>query len=58
MVSIQTQIKKLSGLLGTKDITPWESQFITDMLDFLDNTTVLTDRQVEIIFKIYSKHFG
>ncbi len=61
MVSVGAMIKKLSGLLGTKDITGWEQEFIESIITKSGNgadTTDLSDKQVSIIERIHGKHFG
>lgn len=60
MASINNMVKKCSGLLGTKDVNDWEERFLSDICertDDGDNTSMLTERQVESLERIYSKHF-
>ena len=61
MKSIGQMIDQLDGMLGTKDLTKWEDQFLTDITDRTNcgiNTTVLSEKQVAVIDRIYRKHFG
>ena len=60
MKSIGQKIRQLAGLLGTKDITPWEEKFITSMLDVTNDgamTTILTTKQVDTVESIFDKHY-
>lgn len=60
MVSIGTMIKQCEGLIGTKDISEWEGDFIESILEKTLNgaTTIsLSLKQVEIVERIYKKHF-
>ncbi len=61
MKSIGSQIKQISGLLGTKDITAWEQSFITNILEQTNNgelTVHLTGKQVNRIESLFEKHFS
>ena len=61
MKSIATKIEQIDGLRGTNDLTPWEDEFITSIVDRVAKTTdtrVLSARQVEIVERIYGKHFA
>lgn len=59
-VSIGVMVKTITGLQGTKDITDWEEEFIESVSDRSRNgedTKMLSPKQVEIIERIYNKHF-
>lgn len=54
-------IKQLDGLRGTKDVNDWESRFIKSVVAWSENgecTKVLSAKQVEVIERIYRKHFA
>jgi hypothetical protein len=60
-ISIGTQIKQLSGLVGTDDLTIWEQNFVTDISEKTQEgiiTGTLTTNQVTTIERIYEKHFA
>jgi hypothetical protein len=61
-VSIGTMIEQLDGLRDTRSISDWENQFITSILErYLlakKDTRSFTGRQVEVIERIWSKHFA
>jgi hypothetical protein len=54
MISTNTKKTQLSGMLGTKDLTDWETEFVESILkrDFL------TEKQLEILDRIWKKHFA
>jgi hypothetical protein len=61
MASINLMVKKCTGLLGTKDITPWEERFLQNVKQLTsdgDNTTPLSENQVGRLEEIYEKHFA
>lgn len=62
MPSIKQQLDKIEGLLGTRDISDWEGNFIANVVEKVKqskgNTSVLSDRQVETIEQIHNKHFA
>lgn len=60
-VSIGTMVKQVAGLLGTKDLTPWEAGFVSNVSDRTENgkdTTKLSEKQVEIVEKIWGRNFA
>lgn len=61
MKSIGQMIQQLDGLRGTRDINNWESDFIKSVVGWSDNgehTGDLSAKQVEVIERIYRKHFA
>ena len=62
MKSIGNMLEMCDGLRDTKDISDWENNFLTDMLEkYLiakKSTSSFSGKQVETIEKIYNKHFG
>lgn len=58
MTSVKTMIEQLEGLLNTSDINAWEQGFIGGMIKYKRDTTTLSERQIEIIERIYNKHFA
>lgn len=61
-VSIGTMIEQLDGLRDTKDITQWEQDFVTSILErYLTaskNTRWMSSKQVDIVDRIWRKHFA
>ena len=62
IVSIGTMIEQLDGLRDTKDLSEWEHGFVTNILErYLlakKDTQGFTGKQVEVIERIWSKHFS
>jgi hypothetical protein len=61
MKSLAQMIKQCSGLIGTKDATDWESDFLRSVVDRSGNgeyTPRITEKQAEVIERIYKKHFA
>lgn len=61
MTSLNTMVKKCAGLVDTKDVTPWEDQFLQSVLEKTgdgNNTTSLTEKQIDVLERIYGKNFA
>ena len=62
MVTVGKMIETLDGLRDTKDVTPWENQFLTDILQkYLlakNDTRGFSSKQVDLVARIYDKHFA
>jgi hypothetical protein len=58
--STSVMVERLIGLLGTKDVSDWEEDFIKSLQRRLvDNSlTALTERQVDALDRLHSKHFA
>lgn len=59
-VSVLVMAAQICGLLGTKDLSDWETTFCTSIKAALETeqTTELSDKQVEKIEQIWKKHFA
>ena len=60
MTSTTTMIRRLSGLLDTRDLSEWEQQFVRSLVEKLDagKVTSLTERQVEALERLHGRHFA
>lgn len=61
MKSIGQMIQQIEGLLGTEDISDWEDEFITSVVERTNQGTTtgtLTPKQIEQIERIYKRHFA
>ncbi len=61
MKSLGAMVKQLAGMLGTDDMTEWETGFVKSVYDQSgegEDTTFLTAKQVEKVQQLYAKHFG
>ncbi len=54
MVSIQRKLAQLQGLIDTVDVTDWENVFLKSVCQ----RSNWTEKQLEIIERIWSKHFA
>jgi hypothetical protein len=61
MASTNAMLAKCAGLLGTKDITPWEQSFLENVWNRSQQgkrPDLLTPPQVETLENIHAKHFA
>ena len=62
LISLGTKIEQLDGLRDTKDLSEWENGFVTSILErYLiagRDTRMLTGKQVDVIERIWGKHFS
>ena len=61
MTTINTMVKRIGALAGTNDVSDWEDDFILSIVektDDGDDTTGLTEKQIEVIERIHRKHFA
>lgn len=62
MASIGTMIEHLDGLRETPDLTPWENEFVTSIVTRYQaankDSRVLSGKQIEVIARIWGKHFA
>lgn len=56
MPSTQTMLKQIAALLGTEDLSEWEAGFVEGIKD--RQTTTLSGKQIEIVERIWQKHFA
>lgn len=60
MASLNTMVKRVAGLADTRDVTAWENTFIKSVVEQTeqgDNTSRLTNKQIEVLTRIHDKHF-
>ena len=60
MLSTSQMIDRLAGMVGTKDLSDWETRFVQSLIDRKNagKVTALTERQVETLDRLHSKHFA
>ena len=58
--STSVMVERLIGLLGTKDVSDWEEDFIKSLQRRLvdGQITSLTERQVDALDRLHSRHFA
>lgn len=61
MTSLNTMVKRVAGLLDTKDLTDWENRFVASIYEQTksgNNTTSLTEAQIDVLENLHDKHFS
>lgn len=64
MVSVKIQIEKCEALIGTSDISDWETEFLKNIVPKakaqfrLKLASGLSAKQLEILERIHNKHFA
>lgn len=61
MASLNNMVKRCAGLIGTKDVSDYEDEFLKSIVkrtDEGDNTTSLTEKQIDVLERIYEKNFA
>jgi hypothetical protein len=61
MTTLNTMVKRISGLLDTNDLSDWESDFVQSIVERThdgDNTTSLTEKQIDVLERIHNQHFS
>lgn len=61
MVSLNSMIKRLAGLVDTVDLTDWETGFVANIVEQTQDGDIvgtLSDKQVVTVQRIFSKHFA
>lgn len=61
MTAINTMVKRIAGLAGTKDLTDWEEDFVASVVERTHegkDTSMLTEKQVDHVERIFKKHFS
>lgn len=60
MKSIAAMLTQLEGMLGTRDLTEWETRFVETCVDTSEahGTQALSGKQVTWIESLYRQHFG
>lgn len=61
MASLNTMVQRVGGMVDTKDLTEWENRFVKNIVAQTGNghnTTSLSENQVDVLERIYDKHFA
>lgn len=61
MASLNTMVQRVAGLQDTTDVSEWESKFIASIVEKTQggrNTTSLTEKQIEVLERLFEKHFA
>lgn len=59
MISTLQMIRKLEGMVDTKDLNEWENEFVKSMVVKADagEVTKLTEKQIDRLVELHNKHF-
>ena len=60
MASLNTMVKRCEGLVGTKDVSDWEDDFLTNIVRVTkggEDTSKLTEKQIDVLTRIHDKNF-
>lgn len=59
-LSTTTMIKRLEGLLGTKDLSDTEAEFVEKLVGIVDagQVTKLSEKQVAYLSGLHRRHFA
>jgi hypothetical protein len=58
MKSLTQQIERLEAMVGTKDLSDWETDFVINIAQYKDDTSRLSEKQLTVLDRLYRKHFG
>ena len=60
MTSTKTMVDRLEGLLDTDDLSVWEHEFVTKMVDARDDDKLhwISSKQAEALERLHNKHFA
>lgn len=61
MNSIDSMLKRINALVGTKDLSKWEEEFVESCWEKsheATDTRRLSDKQIDKIEQIFHKHFA
>lgn len=60
MLSTSQMIDRLAGMVGTKDLSDWETRFVQSLIDRKQagKVTSLSEKQLDVLVRLYSKHFA
>lgn len=58
MKSVQQMCEQCEALLGTKDVSEWESSFLASVLEQHRAGRSLSPKQADVLVRIYEKHYA
>lgn len=61
MTALNTMVKKCAGLIDTRDVSEWESNFLRSIAERTrdgDDTRSLTEKQIDTLTEIYERHYA
>lgn len=60
MLSTTQMIRRLEGMVGSKDLSDWETGFVESLVEKVDAgaVTKLSEKQVDTLERLHNKHFA
>lgn len=58
MKSVQQMADQCEALIDTTDVSKWESDFLESVCEHMRFRRQLSEKQIEILERIYNKHFA
>jgi hypothetical protein len=61
MTTLNTMVKRVSGLQGTSDLTDWVETFVESIVEKTRDgadTSMLTERQITTLERLFKQHFA
>lgn len=60
MLSTTQMIRKLEGMLGSRDLSDWEQGFVESLVKRVESSqvTTLTEKQIDNLQRLHDKHFA
>lgn len=57
-VSTQAKVAQVHALVGTADLSSWETEFVKTMAHRTAKNMPLTEKQLEVLDRLWAKHFA
>ena len=61
MHSLNAKVKRIATLVDTTDLSEWANGFVKNIVERTDegrDVSMLTEKQIDVIDRIFSQHFG
>lgn len=60
MLSTTQMIRRLEGMVGSKDLNDWETRFVGSLVQAVERgeVTSLTEKQLDNLERLHDKHFA
>ena len=60
MLSTSQMIDRLAAMVGTNDLSDWETRFVQSLINRKQagQVTSLTEKQLEVLERLHGKHFA
>ena len=58
MKSTQQMAEQCTGLIGTRDVSKWETEFLISVDQQIKDGRMLSDKQIDILGRIWAEHYA